>query len=283
MVCPELLDGHGEVDAKIRVADPEPGNVEVEASLETAPGRFELLVPGVARYVVEAGNVITVTPVLGADEDSIRLFLLGTGFGALLHQRGVLPLHGAAVRRSGDYVVIVGRSGDGKSSLAAALRRRGWAMATDDLSAIRVVDDRPYLSSGYPETKMWPDVLEMLGDDAARYPRVRAVIEKRRVAVDNFAAEPGNVAAVVVLQTTNQNEPVFTSITGGAQMTALKHHTYRAGLSLALGSHRDHFATITCLARRSRMWLLERPREGLAPDRLAERLETHLLGQGLNV
>lgn len=66
------------------------------AGFEATPGCFELTVPEVARYEVRDGKSITILPIANADEDAVRLYFLGSLLGALLHQRGVLPLHGAA-------------------------------------------------------------------------------------------------------------------------------------------------------------------------------------------
>lgn len=265
-----LSDGHGPAE-------------DSPASMDASPGRFELQIPGVARYLVEQGRTITVEPVPGSDAAAVRLFLLGSAIGALLHQRGVLPLHGAALRSSEGYVVIVGVSGAGKSSLAAALRKRGWPLASDDISAVRLVDGRPCLFPGYPESKVWPDVLTGLGDDPDEFTRVRASIEKRRVPVANFCDEVGPIATVIALTTGNVEQPAFTELSSGSQMVVLKRNIYRAGLSVSLGAHGDHFATIAELANQTRMWHLKRPLLGLPPNELAELLETHLVGQGVHL
>lgn len=47
-----------------------------------------------------------------------------------------IRLHGGAVERDGDVVVVLGRSGSGKSSLTAALVRAGWAYLTDEVVVI---------------------------------------------------------------------------------------------------------------------------------------------------
>ena len=50
------------------------------------------LSPKVGRYRIEAGNRITVESEPGVPERNVRLFLLGSAFGVLLHQRGLLPV-----------------------------------------------------------------------------------------------------------------------------------------------------------------------------------------------
>jgi hypothetical protein len=64
---------------------------------EVSPGMFRLDVPGVARCRVEEGKNISIEPLPGSSPDKVRLFLLGSTMGALLYQRGFIPLHGSAV------------------------------------------------------------------------------------------------------------------------------------------------------------------------------------------
>lgn len=73
-----------------------------------------------AIYLIEEGKRIVVSPLHDADEDHVRLYVLGTCMGALLQQRKVLPLHGSAIAIDGKAYAIVGDSGAGKSTLASA-------------------------------------------------------------------------------------------------------------------------------------------------------------------
>src|SRR5438552_13827711 len=52
-----------------------------------APGALWLRVPEVACFLITDGNKITIDPHPGVDEDSVRVFLLGSALGALLSQR----------------------------------------------------------------------------------------------------------------------------------------------------------------------------------------------------
>src|SRR5690606_97236 len=96
-----------------------------------------LQVDGVARYLVSGGRRITIDRDPAVEDDDVRLFLLGSVFGAMLHQRGDLVLHGSAIEWEGAAVVFMGFSGVGKSTTASAFRQRGHAVLTDDLCVVR--------------------------------------------------------------------------------------------------------------------------------------------------
>jgi hypothetical protein len=163
-------------------ADSGPADVEVEygevpaelpdalargVRFQAAPGRLLLQVDGVARYLVSGGSRVTIARDPAAGDEDVRVFLLGSVFGALLHQRDDLVLHGSAIEWDGAAVVFMGFSGAGKSTLAAAFRKRGRPILTDDLCVVRPDGSGRMLAHpGFPEAKLWLDSLQEL-DSAA--------------------------------------------------------------------------------------------------------------------
>ena len=77
-------------------------------------------IPDTAIFSIQEGKQIIVSPMGNTCEDKIRLYILGICMGALLMQRGILPLHGSAINIDGKVYAILGNSGAGKSTLAAA-------------------------------------------------------------------------------------------------------------------------------------------------------------------
>src|SRR5579863_9982693 len=109
---PELAPGCGrEPDVSIR-AGSVPETIEqpyaVGVLYWAASGRFLLNMPRIARYLATDGRAIVSERATGADDADVRVFLLGSVFGALLHQRGALPLHGSAVAAASGAVLFLG-------------------------------------------------------------------------------------------------------------------------------------------------------------------------------
>ena len=163
---PDVAIAYGSVPQEL------PGAIARGVRFQVTADRLLLQVDGVARYLVSEGRAITIDRDPAADDDDIRVFLLASVFGALMHQRGDLVLHGSAIEWKGQCVVFMGVSGVGKSTLASAFRKKGHAILTDDLCVVRPGTDRVmYAHPGFPQTKLW------LESKAAESPAFRLYLE----------------------------------------------------------------------------------------------------------
>ena len=113
-------------------------------------GKLLLVVPDIAKYLISHGDTVIIDHHPDADDDELRLFLLGSAIGALLHQRDFLVLHANAIVVDGGAVLFMGKSGVGKSTLAAAFNQLGYPIAADDICAIDAGKEQPLLYPGFP-------------------------------------------------------------------------------------------------------------------------------------
>lgn len=167
---------------------------------QVAGPSFLFHVPGIARFLVHDGREILMEPEAPATEADALPFLIGTGFGVVLHQRGCLVLHAAAVAFDGRAVALCGLPGAGKSTLAAALCRAGGTFVSDDLSVIRFdVDGRPSVLPDGRQHRLWADTIGRLSLADRQGPPVRDGIGKFYVdPVSAGTATP--LAAVMVMR-----------------------------------------------------------------------------------
>jgi hypothetical protein len=138
--------------------------------LEIGDDCCQITIEGIARYCVEDGQRILldrriprgVDPV--ADPGDVRLFLLGSALGALLHQRHWLPLHVSALKTPAGAWAFTGHSGAGKSTMSAWLHySQQWPLITDDVAVIKPDEAEPLLHPGPARAKLWRDALAALG------------------------------------------------------------------------------------------------------------------------
>ena len=252
-------------DVPLELPDATVGGVRFQA----APERLLLRVDGVARYLVAHGRRITIAPDPAGDQDSVRAFLLAQALGALLHQRNDLVLHGSAIASGAGAVAFLGVSGVGKSTTAAAFRRRGCAVLTDDLCVVREgADGRLMIHPGFPQMKLWLDSLEKLDLSADGLRRLRHKIEKRVLPLgDEFATAPQPVKKIYVLHPTAKDALHLTNVDGPRKFRVLKSHTYRFGFLAGIGDKTGHFQLAMKLARQVPLVIAARPE---APFRLEE-------------
>ena len=205
--------------------------------------------PGIGRFLVSGGNRILIDPAHGATEKQLRVHLLGSAFGALLHQRGLLPLHANCVAIGGRAVLFLGRSGAGKSTLAHWFQRQGHAVLADDVSAI-APDTPPLAFPGVPNFRLWQDALQAAGLDGSDYPRSLDDHDKFDVPA---AAAGRNVlplgACYLLAEAAEEETPAITRLTGLDASEALIANTYRGAFVPLLGLSQQHLRSCAALAR----------------------------------
>lgn len=192
---PDVQIALGEVPASV----PDATHSGVVYALNARHFRFALR--DVAAYWVEAGTHITVAPHPSADPESVRVFLLGPVFGALLHQRGLVLLHASAMYGDRGAVLFLGDSPLGKSTLAAAFWQRGWRVLADDMVVLTQDTTGQVLAHpAYPHLALYPPMLRALGLNPDEHPRLRPTLEKRWLAVtEAYATSAQPVSAVYCL------------------------------------------------------------------------------------
>lgn len=190
---PELFAKKGKADIEVKLGKIDEISYPLKGSSKFWATDLEAFFsfPGIGSFLVHHGREIVIEPDPAADERLIRLYLLGRAFGALLHQRGLLVLHGSAVAIDGGTVAFLGSSGSGKSTVAASLNAKGYPIVSDDLVVIDASGTVPIVYPAFPQLKLWPDVAEHLGYNVDAMPYI-SPRETKRAAIEssNFSIDP---------------------------------------------------------------------------------------------
>lgn len=238
--------------------------------LWASPNQLWLRVPGVARFLVTDGESIILAPEAGTDDDSIRVFLLGSALGALLFQRRFLVLHGNAIRIGDQCMVCVGPSGAGKSTLAAGFMQRGYEVLADDVVP---VDSECRALPGFPRIKLWQDTADKLQIITSGLQRIRPGIEKFNYALTqklNVQALP--VRWIYILGSDHIDNIKFDPIQGFNRFLPLRRNTYRNRFLEGMSLKSEHLKLCSKLAGSIRLANVLRPRVGFDLDMLIDRL-----------
>ena len=139
-----------------------------------------------------------------ASADEAASYLLGPVLAFALGLRGVTCLHASAVAVDGTAVVFAGISGAGKSSIAAAFARAGFAVLSDDVTPIVRLGSAFCAQPAYPRLRLWPDAVQGLFGGTEALPRISPGWDKRHLdlaaAPYRFQREPLPLAAIYLLE-----------------------------------------------------------------------------------
>jgi hypothetical protein len=248
---------------------------------ESGVCRFEIST--VAAFLIENGRTITIAPHIDPAAAELRVFLLGTVFGILCHQRGVLPLHASCVSINGRAVAFAGASGAGKSTLALALARRGHPLLSDDVC---VVDWRapggPLVLPSALRLRLWRDALDRFAISTDGLERSRPDMEKYHLDHNpGFQLQPQTLTALYSLSEARlPREQGFYPLIGVAAVEVIGENVYRRRPAVRMsGGFRRLFEAATHVAAMVRVAELRRPDNLTGIDSLAEAVERHALGE----
>ena len=121
-----------------------------------------------------------------SDRD-IRTFAVTSGLGALAIQRGTLVLHGTALERDGEAILLLGHPAAGKSTLAWCLIQEGWHLLSSELVA---VGSDGMVEPGIHQLKLWHDAAMALELNWAELPPVRKGLKRYALLTEELTCMP---------------------------------------------------------------------------------------------
>lgn len=280
---PELFRASETGEADVTIERGRVGEPEAAPGVTVAGGGLLLTIPQVARFLVSNGRSIRAEPVTGADVRSVRLFLLGSAFGLLLHQRGLLPLHANAIEVKGKAIAFMGRSGAGKSTLAAWFHDRGYRILADDVCVVGFEGDQPLVMPGLPRLRLWLDALEASGrraEDHLRSAMVDDIRDKFDLPIGQERASSVKTPLTALYVLDQGSRFSIDRIIGVDAADAIFANTYRGGFVGTAGSAPTHFRTSTKLLNVTPVYLVRREWGLDVMDAQNERILEHGLDCG---
>jgi hypothetical protein len=206
-------------------------------------------------------------------EDVLSL-VLTTGW----RREGWTPIHAAAVVKDTACVVICAPTGGGKTTLTAALVRRGWQVLGDDKILLRMSDGQPEIAALlhtfnlHPQTRNWfPEV-----GDLEQLPRYSVHTEKRKVRIASIWSHAlAKMARPSLLISLRRNNDVNHAVVGalnekGVLETLLRQTVIPADRATA----RDIISTVAHAARRLRGLNVEVPTDAYRDPQFLVALES---------
>ncbi len=221
---PDCTIDYGEVPKNLTNPD------KIGGVYQSQGKQFLLKIENVGRYLIENGNTITIDKSPAASTRETIIFLWASAIAALLHQRGLLIVHGSSVKIGESAIIFSGRSGSGKSTMASAFcNLEDSLIVSDDISAIRINETGvPVVLPGYPMMKLWRDSSEKFGIewDETRY--IRENVKKMIVNTsDRFHDHEVNLRQIYLLSYKNSGNAELKEITGYKKLELLTGKIFR--------------------------------------------------------
>ncbi len=191
------------------------------------------------------GNAITVHPEPGASGDVLRRLLLDQAMPRFLGERAVTVLHASLVKTPRGGLLCLGQSGQGKSTMCAALGVAGARVMADDAVVLKVDRGTVTATATYPGLRLWADSLAALdiGDDYLRTMTTRDSGKARLTPATGGATEADlTVIALVLLGDATSDASVrLTTLGKSAACMAILGNSFR----LAVNSGSDAAAALS--------------------------------------
>ena len=185
------------------------------------------------QFIVDRlGTEVWATWIAPMTLEDVTTYLLGPILGFVLRLRGFVTMHASAVSIGGSAIALVGPQGAGKSTTAAALAGRGFAVLSDDVVALREFGNDLLIEPAYPQLKLWPDSVEALYGTTAKLPPLTPNYDKRGLDLRNngyrFQQEPLPLRAVYFLgaRSDDAGSPFIESVPSHAGLMALIANAY---------------------------------------------------------
>jgi hypothetical protein len=229
-------------------------------------GEYHFYVPEAGYYCVRGGREIIVTPAPKAGKHEVRLFLLGSAWGALSYQRGILALHVSAIETRDGVVAFCGPTGSGKSTIAAWLIDRGFRFVGDDLCCFGCsAGGQPIIYPAAPRLKLWREALSQLGRSEEGLERDHFRLEKYHVALP--AEEKRQPLPLIGICLLEWGETRLARSTGLAALRRfVAAATYRGYLLEPMGQIAAHWERCVALMKCAPVWEFNRPKDWSAME-----------------
>lgn len=257
----------------------EPGGNEEFSALLAEPiiscDEYHFFVPEVGAYRITNGKEVVVSPAAAAGGNELRLFLLGSAWGALCYQRGLFAVHASAVCTGNEAVLFCALPGKGKSTMTAFLAAEGCPLVSDDLCCIAMQPQkRPLVYPSTQRFRLWKDALVALGWNADE-------LERDHFRFDKFLLpwreepiiSPIPIRAIYLLE---WGEHKLVRLSGlNALQRFVAAATYRGELLEKMGLSAAYWQRCLELVQNVPVWELTRPKDLTIMADTVAMLEAH--------
>ncbi|NBC66346.1 MAG: hypothetical protein GVY07_11925 [Bacteroidetes bacterium] len=221
---------------------------------------FSMTVKNVGSFYAGGGNRIEYSPDKKADEASLELYMNGSIYGAILHQRKILPLHGSSFIFNYSGVMFCGDSGAGKSSLTTSFCLNGADFLTDDVTPILFKEEKPHIWPKSGKIKLWDDSLQQFKKDKRQLTKIRPEDEKYYLEIESNQTEAFPLNTILILQVTDDEGVTFEKVQKVEAFSYLHKEIYRREYLFAMPEAESaYLKKLSAICKEVSIYRLKRP------------------------
>ena len=260
---PELISGNGHpYDLTITegsVPDNLSSSVEYRGNFQYAGDEFLFKSKNSGKFLLRNSEEIIFERYKDSTYEDIRVLLLSVVIGIFLHKKEKFPLHASAVEVNGKAILFAGQCGIGKSTFAAGLIARGTELISDDITVIEEHSNRYFAVPSFPQVKLWPDSMGVLGFDPEKFSKLRPKVNKRQMLMDKITEEQIEIDTIYFLARNNIQQNKIVTLTVPQKISLLENNTFRIGHLKQIGNTKKHFDTCCELVKNVKIKKIDRP------------------------
>jgi len=236
-------------------------NIDLDANYHSINDKsIRFVAKQIGKYEISCGNKITIEPLKNANIDDIKIFLFGTAFGLLMHQRREYPLHGSSLVINNYSFIFLGHSGAGKSSLALGFSGRGYRILSDDISRIEKKGTTYVVHHSYPSQKLCRDTLNHIESEVSISKRLFGELDKFQIVNPLiFEKEPKELKVIIEIYPSTNKDISLRKLNNKDALNALITHSYRQEFMSSYMDVSDHLINCVELMKKIKVYRLYRP------------------------
>lgn len=276
---PELTAGKSDLASDLHVVESDQvASVPSDYGFERSADDFSVWWSLVGKFTIANSGDVSLSRLPDVPDSVLRLPLVGCILAVAAIMKGRFLLHANALNVGGKAVFLMGKKGQGKSTLTAGLLGRGHTLLSDDASALTIEANSDLVAHrGCLQMKLWPDsIAQWAGHSAADHRQIHIHCEKRIVDAMSYASPQDRIplGGIYILDEGPAIEArLLSPAEAWPQVFAQSYAAIFGERFFNPASKLDHFAKCTQLARSARVMHLRRPKRFDQIGAVAELIE----------
>lgn len=233
---PELMHGKSDIDVIIHFNAKEslfynvPPNKSGLSEISFSTNDILYFFDNEPIFRIRYGKEILINPKTNLDLILLRYLILCQGFGTLFMQRGYLVLHASSIRIENEAIAFIGKCGNGKSTIAAAMNKLDFSTVTDDVLVLKFNENNNILVlPSFPRLKLCNDICNHITNRHDSLTQIHQKIDKHSLNVSKtFSIKPLLLQKIYILEKSTKNE--ITSVKPQEALIELIKNSYAINL-----------------------------------------------------